>query len=81
MVRVFRKLCAAVKHPDRVVRLTAHTDAHLDDPEVTAVLGPMAVPELLCLPGQVCEDPEPREPALVPDPSALNPCHGESLLL
>ncbi len=55
--------------------------AHLDDPEVTAVPGPMAVPELLCLPGQVCEDPEPREPALVPDPSALNPCHGESLLL
>ncbi len=77
----FRKLCAAVKCPDRVVRLTAHTDTHLDDPEVTAVPGPLAVPELLCLPGQVCEDLETREPTLVPDPSALNLCHGESLLL
>ncbi|KAF4099166.1 serine/threonine-protein kinase pim-1-like [Onychostoma macrolepis] len=68
----FRKLCKAVKRPDRVVRLTAQTDAHLDDPGVTAVPGPTAVPELLCLPGQVCEDPEPRssgirEPTLLPD--------------
>ncbi len=103
----FQKLCKAVKWPiiccgpDRVVRLTAQTDAHLDDPEVTAVPGPTAAadpaaPELLCLPGQVCDDPElpscvPRssgiieqsqdpEP-LVPDSSVLNLCHSESLLL
>ncbi len=85
-VRVFfRKLCEAVKRPDRVVRLTAQTDARLDDPEVTAVPGPAAVPELLCLPGQVCEDPETRssgirEPTLLPDPSTLNLRHSESLV-
>ncbi|XP_059360460.1 uncharacterized protein LOC132098335 isoform X2 [Carassius carassius] len=71
----FQKLCAAVKHPDKVVRFSAQTDAHLNDPEVTAVPGASAVPELLCLPGQVFEDPECsswiREPMLHPDPSAL----------
>lgn len=73
-VRVFlQKLC-----PDRVLRLSAQTDAHLDHPEVTAVPGPSAAPELLCLPGQVCEDPEIREPTLRPDPSALSLAHSES---
>ncbi len=73
--------CHGVRASDVMSRNVKTAAAHLDDPEVAAVPGPMAVPELLCLPGQVCEDPEPREPALVPDPSALNPCHGESMLL
>ncbi len=79
--------------------LSAQTDAHLDDPEVTPVPGPTAAadpaaPELLCLPGQVCDDPEllscvPRSSriidqtqdpdTLVPDSSVLNPCHSELL--
>jgi hypothetical protein len=100
-VRVFfRKLCKAVKRPivccgpDRVLRLSAQMDAHLDDPKVTPVPGPTAAaPEL---PGQVCDDPEPlscvprssgiieqtQDPeTLVPDSSALNLCHSESLSL
>ncbi len=83
------------------MRLTAQKDTHLDDPEVMPVPGPMAAagpaaPELLCLPGQVCDDPEPllcvphssgiieqtQDPeTLVPDSPALNLCHSESLLL
>ncbi|XP_026094108.1 serine/threonine-protein kinase pim-2-like [Carassius auratus] len=78
----FHKLCASVKRPDRVLRLPAQTDAHLDDPEVMAVPGPSTIPDLLCLPGQVCADPEHssgiREPKLHPDPFALSLCHKEA---
>ncbi|KAL0146512.1 hypothetical protein M9458_058143, partial [Cirrhinus mrigala] len=71
---LFQRVRKAVKRPffaccdpDRVVRLTPQTDA-LDDPEVTPVPGPSRItptadsdpfaPDLVCLPGQVCEYPE-----------------------
>ncbi|KAL0150416.1 hypothetical protein M9458_054233 [Cirrhinus mrigala] len=99
---LFQRVCKAVKRPffacgdpDRVVRLTPQTDA-LDDPEVTPVPGPSRItppadadpfaPDLVCLPGQVCEDPElpscvpgssgieQLDPEHVPDSSSLNLC-------
>ncbi|KAL1254752.1 hypothetical protein QQF64_016981 [Cirrhinus molitorella] len=99
----FRRVCKAVKRPfstfcdpDRVVHLTPQTDT-LDDRDVTPLTGPSrikpsaasdpAVPELVCLPGQVCEDPEmppclpgssgieqTADPKHAPDSSSSNLC-------
>ncbi|KAI2645895.1 Zinc metalloprotease ZmpB [Labeo rohita] len=82
---LLRRVCKAVKRPffaccdpDRVVCLTPQTDA-LDDTEVTPVPGPSRItptadadpftPDLVCLPGQVCEYPE--SPSCVPGSSGI----------
>ncbi|RXN23937.1 serine threonine- kinase pim-3-like protein [Labeo rohita] len=82
---LLRRVCKAVKRPffaccdpDRVVRLTPQTDA-LDDTEVTPVPGPSRItptadadpftPDLVCLPGQVCEYLE--SPSRVPGSSGI----------
>ncbi|RXN09803.1 serine threonine- kinase pim-3-like protein [Labeo rohita] len=73
--------------PDRVVCLTPQTDA-LEDPEARSVPGPSRITQtcVVCLPGQVCEDPElpscvpgssgikHQDPERVPDSSSWNLC-------
>ncbi|RXN09817.1 serine threonine- kinase pim-3-like protein [Labeo rohita] len=94
---LFRRVHEAVKrpffaccNPDRVVCLTAQTDA-LDDPEARPVPGPFRITQRcpVCLPGQVCEDPElpscvpgssgikHLDPERVPDSPSLNLCDTE----